>query len=146
MPTPEPRIAPVMVKAERNGATSAPFTVTGFTVKVREAEPRLRPPAMVLEVVTFEELAEMSPVRVRRPPMLPLAFKVGAAPPLLLKMKPASELAPIRFKVPPPLRVTTLLAAIWPETLFIVTVAPLMVRPPPVSTVVALVALRLRVP
>ena len=101
-----------MVRAACNGATSVPFTVIGLMVKVRVEEPRSTPPASVLVVLTLEESAVTLPVRVRRPPAAGVAFTVGAAPPLLLKVRPARELRPSRFSVPPPLMTGTVVEAI----------------------------------
>ena len=105
---------------------AVPSKVIGFTVMVRTPEPMSILPAVMIEgPATLLEEAVMSPLRVSTPPVV---AKLGAAPPLLLKARPARVLAPVKVSVEPPLRVTMLLEPIWPAVP-IVTAAPLMIRP-----------------
>ena len=75
-------------------------------------------PLIVGTTATFVGVEEILPVTVR---MLPTARVGVAVPPLLLKTTPARVLLPTRVRVEPPLRVTMLLAAIWPALVTIVT-------------------------
>ena len=108
---------------------AVPSKVIGLTVKVRAPEPRSTLPAVITAVVpALLEEAVTLPVSVRTPPVV---TRFGAvAPPLLLKMKPARVFAPTRVSEEAPFIATTFVGSICPALVVIVTVPPLIVRPP----------------
>src|SRR4051812_7882179 len=92
-----------------------PFTVTGATLKVRVAPFRSSAPTPVLVIAltapTFDDVATTLPVSERMP--VP-SETVGAAPPWLLKLRPARVwLKLFRFRVPWPFRTGTTAGSIW---------------------------------
>ena len=134
----------LIVRPDCHGATSMPFTSVGLTTIAKVLLP-LRssvPVPMLATVPAFVGVEVMPPVSVSTP----VGVTVGAAPPLLLKVSPASVFAPTSVSVEPPFIVTVFVGWICPPLVAIVTVPPLIVSPPAGTTTEPSGALRLSVP